>query len=351
MIHIEKVIFYVLIIIINLNLIGCNRNNTEEKALDKNYSEVIILEKKEDNNISIYNAEKDMLKEVDKIPLTSEIVYNNAEKKYVYLHHDKDDIKKNYIDILSNKGHKKVDNFYFAKDLKMSPKGSKLAYRSFEHASIDTARGMKIINTDNGKEIKFKSSTIVSGNLYNWVEDDIILYYGILEKEDSRELGIFKYDFKEEKEELYIKDIEGFCTYFYPIEDKLLILSTLGDKTNLYVKGRQGEEFISDNLENIYRSIYDKENKKIYLIASEKYINIPSIYEIDLEDNSLEKINYDFPKEVDVYGGLKLDSNGLLYYCGISEEYGKNDVYVFNTKDRSNSIVTIYSSEYNISGK
>ncbi|MBV1820764.1 hypothetical protein G7A79_26415, partial [Coprococcus sp. MSK.21.13] len=108
MIHIEKVIFYVLIIIINLNLIGCNRNNTEEKALDKNYSEVIILEKKEDNNISIYNAEKDMLKEVDKIPLTSEIVYNNAEKKYVYLHHDKDDIKKNYIDILSNKGHKKV---------------------------------------------------------------------------------------------------------------------------------------------------------------------------------------------------------------------------------------------------
>ncbi|NSJ92923.1 hypothetical protein G7A79_28085, partial [Coprococcus sp. MSK.21.13] len=190
-------------------------------------------------------------------------------------------IKKNYIDILSNKGHKKVDNFYFAKDLKMSPKGSKLAYRSFEHASIDTARGMKIINTDNGKEIKFKSSTIVSGNLYNWVEDDIILYYGILEKEDSRELGIFKYDFKEEKEELYIKDIEGFCTYFYPIEDKLLILSTLGDKTNLYLKGRQGEEFISDNLENIYRSIYDKENKKIYLIASEKYINIPSIYEID----------------------------------------------------------------------
>lgn len=350
MIHIEKILFYLIIIIINLNLIGCNKDTTNEKVLDKSYSDVIILEKKEDNTISVYNAEKDMLKEVDKIPLTSEVVYNNSEKKYVYLRHHQEDTKKNYIEILSSKRQKKIDNFYFSKDLKISPKGSKLAYRSFKDSSIDTAEGMKIIDTDKGSEIRLKNSSIVSGNLYNWIGEDEILYYGILEKDNIRQIGIFKYDFKKEEEELYVKDIDGFCTYFSPIEDNLLILTTLGEKTKLYLKGRDKEKFISDNIENIYSSVYDKENKRIFLIASQRYINIPAIYEINLKDYSLEKINYDFPKEVDMYGGLKLDSNGLLYYCGISEEYGKNDVYVFNSKDRSNSIITIYSSEYNISG-
>lgn len=351
MIQIEKVLFYLFLIIINLNLIGCNRNTINEKVLDKNYSDVIVLEKKEDNSMSIYNAENDTLKEVDKIPLASEVVYNNLEKKYVYLYHNKEDIKKNYIEILSQKGKKKIDDFYFAKDLKISPNGGKLAYRSFEESSMDTAKGMNIIDVDKGRKIKIKSSSIVSGNLYNWIDEDTILYYGILDNKENRQIGIFKYNFKDEKEEIYVKDIEGFCTYFFPIEDDLLILSTSGDKTHLYLKGKQKEEIISNKIENIYKSVYDKKNKKIYLIASEKYINIPSIYEIDLKDNSIEKINYDFPKEVNIYGGLKLDSNGLLYYCGVSEEYGKNDVYVFNAKDRSNSIITIYPSEYNISGK
>ncbi|BDR75821.1 hypothetical protein [Clostridium tetani] len=351
MTRIGKVIFYVLIIIINLNLIGCNRGTTKEEVHNKKYSDVIILEKKEDNTISIYNAEKDMLREVDKIELSSEVVYNNSEKKYVYLRHHKEDIEKNYIEILNQKGRRKIDDFYFAKDLKISPQGSKLAYRSFKGSSIDTAKGMGIIDVDKGKEIKLKSPSIVSGNLYNWIGEDAILYYGIRENKENREVGIFQYDFKDEKEEIYVKDIDGFCTYFFPIEDNLLIQATLGDKTHLYLKGREKEEVITEKIENIYDSVYDKENKKIYLIATEKYINIPSMYEIDLKDYSLEKINYDFPKEVDMYGGLKLDSNGLLYYCGISEEYGKNDVYVFNAKDRSNSIITIHSSEYNISGK
>lgn len=58
-----------------------------------------------------------------------------------------------------------------------------------------------------------------------------IILWNKLWKENKAK--IYKYNVKENKEEVYVDNIEGICTYFMPNGDNVLLLSSQGDKFNL----------------------------------------------------------------------------------------------------------------------
>ncbi len=101
---------------------------------------------------------------------------------------------------------------------------------------------MKIYDLENRKEIKIKSDVLVSGNLFKWLNEDEILYYGINSEKENK-AKIYKYNVKENKEEVYVDNIEGICTYFMPNGDDVLLLSRQGDKINLSYYNKKDNSF------------------------------------------------------------------------------------------------------------
>jgi hypothetical protein len=355
----KRIVLTICFLLLMLTASSCSKG--KNKAIDnqKNfdvpkYPNIMIMENKSDK-INFYKADQDSMTKMGSMDNVREIVYNNNNSIVGLLMPDKDNLKKNTIRVISGKGENIIDGFYFAKDLRLSPNGENLAYRSFKDQSLDSAQGLSLYSVENNKKIDFESQVLTSGNLYAWISDEEILYYGASVK-DGKNTGIFKYNTKEHKEEMYVGNIKGYCTYFMPLGDKILILSRDIEENKLYIynKGKDESINISNNIENVYDGIFDRNNNLVYIIASEKNVDIPTLYKINLTSYKIERINYDFPKIVDPDGGLRVDSNGLLYYCGFTslEENtdNNNDVFMYNPKENSNNLISIDSSQYKING-
>lgn len=110
-----------------------------------------------------------------------DVKYNNKNSAYVFINiiEKGKELNKNKITIIKNGKQTILDNFYSASDIDISKEGNKIAYRSFKQDSLQSAEGMKIYDLENKKEIKIKSDVLVSGNLFKWLNEDEILYYGI----------------------------------------------------------------------------------------------------------------------------------------------------------------------------
>ncbi|MCS4524174.1 hypothetical protein JTT07_09620 [Clostridium botulinum] len=158
-----------------------------------------------------------------------DVKYNNKNSAYVFINiiEKGKELNKNKITIIKNGKQTILDNFYSASDIDISKEGNKIAYRSFKQDSLQSAEGMKIYDLENKKEIKIKSDVLVSGNLFKWLNEDEILYYGINSEKENK-AKIYKYNVKENKEEVYVDNIEGICTYFMPNGDNVLLLSSQG---------------------------------------------------------------------------------------------------------------------------
>lgn len=357
MFSIRKIVFLVFLISIVIPSASCSKSSKTIKT-DANinkyiqYSGTIILEDK-DSSISLYSTDKDKLVEIDNSDNILETQYNKNQSVYSCVIADKDNIGKNFISVTTKKRNSILNDFYYAKDLKISEKANYLAYRTFKTQSIDSAEGLKIYNIENNKQVNFKSNVLLSGNVYNWINDKEIAYYGISQG-NVREIGIFKYNVYTDKEQIYIKDIPGYCMYFIPMVNSTLIFSkTESDNVlSIHSKDKNDNIVIPNNIENIYSHSYDKVNNNIYFIASDRYTKAAGIYKLNLDTYTLSKLNYDFPKVVDKDGGIHVDENGLIYYCGYGDlENSNNDVFIYNSTDESNAIITVKSSKYKVFGE
>ena len=71
------------------------------------------------------------------------------------------------------------------------------------------------------KYLKLNSEVLVSGNLYTWLDDHRIIYYGSVENKKNSD-KIYMYDFNTSKEEVYLEDTKGYCIYFTSLGNNLL---------------------------------------------------------------------------------------------------------------------------------
>lgn len=189
----------------------------KKKIIDTNinipdYGKPQVVENEEGRS-NIYKVTKNSISKAGDTSLVSELAYDAQNKAVVYLHTKSNgtNLVNNDIRIVTPSKEKIFDKFYSASDIKLSPDGNKIAYRSYKKDSYDSAEGLKIYDIKNDRNINMNTNVLVSGSLYEWKNDDEILYYGIKSKTNGK---IYDYNIKKGSESIYFNDINGICMFF-----------------------------------------------------------------------------------------------------------------------------------------
>lgn len=241
-----------------------------------------------------------------------------------------------------------LDNFYNADNLKLSPDGNMLAYRTFSKDSVESAQGIKVYDINHNKEMGISKDSLVSGTLYEWLDGDNLLYYAVKDgKADSDK--IYKYNFTSKKEEVYLDKTTGYCTFFTVEKGNILFFSKLGDDTNLsyYYKSTGKVKSLDNNFSDIYDSVYNAVTKEFFILAKDKY-GVLGLFRINVENNTCKRVNYDFPKVINKDGGVSADNNGNVYFSGTSDssDNPQYDIYMYNINDNSINLLSSHPSNY-----
>lgn len=316
-------------IVLPLLMLGCSSEKT--KTNTPNVAEEIKL-----NSGAVLKSEEGIYK-----------VYNYENGKYekskinnVILAYDKS--SSNYISVEDNKpyvvnGGKKIeikDTGY--SDLKLSKDGKYISY-----FIEDNGLKLKIFDSNENKEIEMKSDVSISGTLYDWYDVNTLVYYGV---SNDGVNGLFTYNIKENKEELLYKIKEGYLAFIKGTIDNVVFLQlTLENKKELIMidKKTKDVKLLTDNIEELSDIIIDKE--KIYF-TGKIFGNTDSLYE--LINNKAKRLVYDFPAEVKIKKGLKLDENGNILFVGSNNANSKEEQVYTYAQDGSISAVSKESVDF-----
>ncbi|MHC6179427.1 beta-propeller domain-containing protein [Clostridium sp. JNZ X4-2] len=349
-----RVIFYAAAFLNIFALSGCisTKNKYKSENIDMpNYSDVTVIESK-DSGGDIFNIKNSRLLKKGSADNIWDIQYNVQEPVYVYLvGMDKAEQHKNKIVILYENTKNEIKDFFTAQDIKIDPSGHKIAYRTFKSSSADSAQGMKIYDIKNKKYIDFKSKVLISGNLYEWLDDHRIIYYGDMEGRKNSD-KIYLYDFNKNKEEVYLDNTRGYCMYFTCIGGDLLFLSRDQDELNLYYYSHKSRQFqfLSDKFQQIYDSQVDKKRGDVFFIGKNDE-NIDSLYKFTQNSGKLSRITYDFPGQIAVSNGMAQDKSGNVYFIGTGDGENNEDVFMYSMNKKSVDIISDHEGKYNIYGE
>lgn len=349
-----KSVILIIAFLTSLTFVSCGikKEQKVEENNVPNYSEVTVLE----NNNGNFNAFKIDDKALANVGSTTGNVIDMAYavKNSVYVHSismpNGENSSKNIIDINSLGKKLQLKDFYSALDLKLNSNGNKLAFRTFKSNSLNSAEGMKVYDIKNNKYLKLKSKVLVSGRLYEWIDENKIVYYGSIEgKKNSQKIYI--YDFSKDKEEVYLDGINGNCVYFTPMKNGTLILNSNVDGEQLYyydIKTKAAKS-IAVNLTEIYKTITNYNNEEVFILGTEGG-QTNALYVFSYKDLTLKRLTYDFPKNLDVSAGLAIDNNDNVYFCGIEslEQNIKKDVYMYNEKENSVNLISTEQGNYSV---
>jgi hypothetical protein len=355
MVSFKRYILFLNFLVISTMLSSCS---TVKKEISNtklpDYPEVVVLESLQ-NDSNIYSIRDGNLSKVGDVSTVSEVAYDSDHGVYVYINNMSlgNNLAHSKIEILRKSGESIINNFYSASDIRLSPDASKLALRTYAGDSMQSAKGLKVYSIDKGKYLNMSSKVLISGNLYRWIDDNEIMYYGISNGTSSSG-EIFKYNFINNSETEVLKQINGYCTFLEPIGNNILCLEKDGSESRLYYYNTNLDKknLISADIGDIWDAVPDNDDNSVYLIANRTNEANCSIYKVELNSLSIQKITYDFPGKVEKNGGMALSIKGILYFCGIMEDSAnlKDEVFSFNTKDTSINIVNgrIHSGTYKV---
>lgn len=351
-----KSVILIITFLISLTFVSCGvkKEQKVEENNVPNYSEVTVLENSNGNFNAFKIGDKALISVGSNTGNVIEMAYN--VKNSVYVHSisvpNDEGSSKNVIDINSSGKEFQLKDFYSALDLKLNNSGDKLAFRTFKSNSLSSAEGMKVYDIKNNKYLKLKSKVLVSGKLYEWIDENKIIYYGSIEgKKNSQK--IYMYDLKKDKEEVYLDGINGNCVYFHPMKNGTLILSSKGYSQQLYYYDIESKtaKNIAVNLTEIYRTVANYKNEEVFILGTEGG-QTNALYVFSYKDLTLKRLTYDFPKNLDVSAGLAIDNNDNVYFCGMEdlEQSSKKDVYMYNEKESSVNLISAEQGNYSVYG-
>ena len=324
-----KVAVYKLLFIIFLLMItGCTNNSIDEtnaknSLIDSLNSGAVL--KSEDGNYNLYNYENGLFNKVS----SDSIITSFNKKNSAYIEYKDNN---NYI-VYNNKKIKVKDNNY--EGLKLSPDGKYLSY-----FVDDNGLKLKIYDIQNDKDVQINTKTLISGTLYDWYNDNEIIYYGI---NSDKINGLFTYDLKNNKEKIIYKIKDGFVPF---------LKCTKGNITFLKIDNENNKKFLalskaslevnctSDKIDNIYDIV--ENNNNFYLTGSTEG-NAESLYLLNA--TQLKRLVFDFPSIVICKKGLKLDNNKNVLFIGCDDFCGKEKIYRCNA-DSSIELIGDESVEY-----
>ncbi|BAH06153.1 hypothetical protein [Clostridium kluyveri] len=351
--YFKKVILFMVLFIVNVTLTGCvnKREDETEKVKIPNYSSTIVTESNE-NEKKVYNVDNYNLYENGTTDDAAQVLYDKEKSLYIYLV-DKDAVGQsagNEIIVIDKGVKTKIKDFFSAVDIKLNSSGDKIAYRTFKNDSPASAQGMKIYDLKGKKYVKLNSNVLVSGNLYRWLDDHRIIYYGSMENKKNSD-KIYIYDLNTSKEQVYLEDTKGYCIYFTSLGNNLLFLSRMGESLYLYYYEDKNKKFklLSDDFGEIYKSLSEEENKTIFFFANvgEKGT---AVYKFTADNYELKRITYDFPENIKISSEMSRDENGNVYFVGFESEESSGEIFMYDIHEKSINIISDHEGNYNIYG-
>ncbi|MDO5039013.1 hypothetical protein [Clostridium sp.] len=324
-----KVPMYILIILsLSLTFISCNsKSNIENSNLNL---QPINLEKgsvllESNGKYKVFDLQEDKYHGISNDRVI--INFNKESGTYIFV---KDG--KHYIYYKGKEIPIKDSNYNF---IKISYDGRYVSYMSY-----DNGYNLKVISLEDDKEINIKSKVAISGNLYDFIKNDKLVYYGISEDKIN---GIFTYDLKENKEELlYNLKSGGYVDFLKGDLNSVFVFQQKANNEKILLEINAENKNIN-NISNSFKSINDLEKQdNSYYILGEAFDDTKSLYK--LKDKNIKKLVFSFPSSINMKKGIQISNSGILFIGSNSSE-GKEEV--FSYKDNSVSLISNKEGNYN----
>lgn len=317
---------------------SCKSSEKSEDYILK-FSGVSLFSNQQDE-IDAYSISEDNIRRIGVLNNVSSLNYNLKNSIYVFLKtiSNNESMQHNKIIIFKQEKEITLSNFYTALDIKMCSSGEKIAFRNFKSGDIKSVQPLKIYNTEKEKYEKFNSKVFISGNLYQWIDSNSLVYYG---SKDGIHDKIYLYDFSNGQEKVLADGIQGYVTFFQAIKNKgILFLQEEEDSTKLYYLDYASNErkVIASQISDVSSSIV-LSNSQIFFIGNNTDENKDLLYKFNISDRNLTRINFDFPDRIEKNSSLA--GNGdKVYFCGFDSGNNVN-LYMF---DNSNGALNYMSN-------
>lgn len=327
---IKKRPIYILIVLgFSFILTACGQKKVQNNELTSNNVEaikvqngaVLLEENGKYNTLNFVDGRYSNLKNKDIV-----IEYNKESGTYIFMRDGK-----HYI--YYNGREKEITdvNYNF---IKISPDGNYVSYMIY-----DNGYKLKVLSLKDNKEININSKVAISGELYDFIDKDNIVYYGVSSDEVN---GIFTFNLKTNKEELLYKLNSGYAEFLKGENNEVIILQQTADNKRI-LKRISKENKSIENISNKFEDVKDiiKVSGTYYVLGT--VINdSPSVYKIN--KGKVQRLVYSFPSSIDLKKGLSIDSNGNILFIGSNSN--ENNQEVFSYKDESISIVSNKEGKY-----
>lgn len=333
---------------------GCTSTSEEnpsmvnEEVKAKNYSDLVLMESK-NNKIKVYNLSKGKRNFIEEIDLISDFLF--GDKTYVYqkILSLGNTLVNNEINIISLRGEQKINSSYAYLDIKLSPDETKLAYRAFEKDNYESAKGMMIYNIEKHKEYEIDKNVLVSGNVYEWLNDNSIVYYGV-KKDNPDYKGLFLYDFNSKEQKDLLKTDNKYILKIKQLNEKELMLFTFdGSSYELYLYNLDNSErkLLTKDIENIYYALAEEDT--LVILGKDKNNNL-SLFRIE-KDGTMKRLVHGFPKNLNEDAGIGIDEEHNIYFIGYDLEKDLSQVYMIKKSDNSVNLIIDKEGAYHIYAK
>lgn len=296
------------------NLVIDIKNEKVEYKTIKN-GEVSNFEMDEDGTLMAYNGKNDVM------------VFSKVENE------------KNQLKIIANGKEELIDINGYLETVYVSTNGM---YTLYKTNSASAVVEYFIMNNKTLKATKLSEKILVSGNMIRFLNNEEVIFYGV--DIENKQSGIFIYNISSGEYKLEQKIIGSVVSYIDVLDEKTILYSESIDQRQklciLNLDDLKTKE-ITDEFEHVEDSIMYNDN--LYISAQENYkLNL---YRINIKDNKINRLTFDFPESLGRESKL-LAENNKIYFSDI-----KGDIYSYNIDEKSTSIVEKNSGEHLIMNK
>lgn len=214
----------------------------------------------------------------------------------------------------------------------ISPSGKYLMYITEE-----TNYQLKILNLETQEYEVLELSSIISGDLVDWYNENAIVFYGV---SDEKENGIFTYNLNTKVQEQIYSIKEGYVSYLESISSGIIIKEDnfSNDSTVKLIKRDGSVDDLSNNVVEVLD--IEETNKGIFLLGRKKDDNM-SIYEYR---DDFKKILFNFPSYINIERMLSSTNEGDLLFIGSNSNPQEEAVYKYS--ESSISTITDNRGKY-----
>lgn len=316
----------IIIVFCTIFLISCsNDEDIAETIIEGTKLEAGAIIKYDNEDFKNLNIDGNKYSEV-----TSDSViinYDTSSERYVYSKEN------NHYIYYDHKIEEINEESY--KDIILSPKAKYVSY-------FIENEGNQLVIKEIGaeKKLEVKSNVAISGEVFDWVDENRVVYYGI---DYNGVNGVFIYNVETQEEKLLYKLDEGIVQFVKGTQSGVVFLQENNDKGKILKKidVSTGEvEVLTENLQEISDIVF--KDDEIYILGKFKK-DIFSLYK--LENSKETRLVYDFPQAIKGSKGLSQDKDGNILFVGVNSDINKEEVYVYQA-DGSIRALTASGSEY-----